>query len=52
MYFTQLRHIVTKILTKGYNFSITSKTLPNKDVIATIEGAVKDLKEDTEFVSK
>ena len=26
------------------NFSITSKTLPNKDIIATIEDGVKDLK--------
>ena len=25
---------------KGLNFSITSKTLPNKDIMATIEDAV------------
>ena len=30
----------------GLNFSITSKTLPNKDIIATIEGAVKDLEKE------
>ena len=31
---------------KGLNFSITSKTLPNKDIIATIEDAVKDLEKE------
>ena len=30
------------LLAKGLNFSITSKTLPNKDTIATTENAVKD----------
>ena len=30
----------------GLNFSITSKTLPNKDIIATIEDAVKDLEKE------
>ena len=30
----------------GFNFSITSKTLPNKDIIATIEDAVKDLEKE------
>ena len=29
---------------KGFNFSITSKTVLNKDTIATIEDAVKDKK--------
>ena len=28
------------------NFSITSKTLPNKDIIATIANAVKDLEKE------
>ena len=39
----QLTHIETNLLAKGLEFSITSKTLPNKDIIATIEDAVKDL---------
>ena len=39
----QLTHIKTDLLAKGLNFSVTSKTLPNKDIIATIEDAVKDL---------
>ena len=38
----QLTHIETDLLAKGLNFSITSETLPNKD-IANIEDAVKDL---------
>ena len=38
----QLTLIETSLLAKGLNFSITSKTLPNKDIIATIEDAVKD----------
>ena len=37
----QLTHIETDLLTKSLNLSITSKTLPNKDIIATIENAVK-----------
>ena len=40
----QSTHIETNVLTKGVKFSITSKTLPNKDIIATIEDGVKDLK--------
>ena len=39
----QLTHIETDLLAKGLNFSITSKALTNKDIIATIEDAVKDL---------
>ena len=39
----QLTHIETDLLAKGLNFSITSKTLPNKDIIAAVEDAVKDL---------
>ena len=39
----QLTHIETNLLAKGLEFSITSKTLPNKDIITTIEDAVKDL---------
>ena len=42
----QLTHIETDLLSKGLNFSITSKTLPNKDIIATVEDAVKDLEEE------
>ena len=38
----QLTHIETNFLAKGLNFSITSKTLPNKNIIATIDDAVKD----------
>ena len=35
------------------NFSITSKTLSNKDIITTIEDAVKDLEKMlTQFVAK
>ena len=30
------------LLAKGLNFSITSKTLPNKDTIGITENAVKD----------
>ena len=40
----QLTHIEND-LAKGLNFSITSKTLPNKD-IATVEDAVKDLEKE------
>ena len=39
----QLTHIETNLLAKGLEFSITSKTLPNKDIITNIEDAVKDL---------
>ena len=42
----QLTHIETDLLAKGLNFSITSKTLPNKDIIATVEDAVKDLEKE------
>ena len=38
----QSTNIETHLLVKGLNFSITSKTLPNKDMIATIKDAVKD----------
>ena len=31
---------------KGLNFSITSKTLPNKDILATKEDAVQDLEKE------
>ena len=36
----------TELLAKGLNFSITSKTLSNKDIIATVEDAVKDLEKE------
>ena len=31
---------------KDLNFSITCKTLPNKDIIAAVEDAVKDLEKE------
>ena len=46
MSFGQLTNIKTDLLPKGLNFSITSETLPNKDIIATIEDAVKDLEKE------
>ena len=42
----QLTHIETDLLWKGLNFSITFKTLPNKDIIAVIEDVVKDLEKE------
>ena len=42
----QLTHTETDLLAKGLNFSITSKALPSKDIIATIEDAVKDLEKE------
>ena len=42
----QLTHIETDLLAKSLNFSITSKTLANKDIIATVEDAVKDLEKE------
>ena len=50
----QLTHIKSNLLAKDLNFSITSKTLPNKDIIATIEDAVKDLEKEemTQFMPK
>ena len=42
----QLTHIETDLLAKGLNFSITSKTLPYEDIIATVENAVKDLEKE------
>ena len=42
----QLTHIETNLLAKGLNFSITSTALPNKDIIAAIEDAVKDLEKE------
>ena len=47
----QLTHIETNLLAKDLNFSITSKTLPNKDIKATIEDAVNDLEnEETDMI--
>ena len=45
----QLTHIETDLLAKGLNFSITSKTLPNKDIIATVEDAVRDLEKEEAY---
>ena len=42
----QLTHIETDLLAKGLNFSITSKTLPYKDIIATVEDAVNGLQKE------
>ena len=42
----QLTNIETDLLVKGLNFSITSKTLPNKDIIATIKDAVNNLEKE------
>ena len=36
----------TDLLAKGLNFSITSKILSNKDIIATTEEAVKDIEKE------
>ena len=38
--------IATDLLVKGLNFSITSKTLSNKDILATNEDAVNDLEKE------
>ena len=46
MSFRQLTRIGNDILARGLNISITSKTLSNKDIIATIEDAVKDLEKE------
>ena len=47
----QLSQFEIDLLANDLNFSITSKTLPNKDVIATIEDAVKDLeKQETDKI--
>ena len=46
MCFRQLTHIETNLLAKGLNFSITSKALPNKDILATVEDAVKNLEKE------
>ena len=47
----QLTHIKTDLLWNGLNFSISSKTLPNKDIIPNMEDAVKDFeKEETDTI--
>ena len=50
----QLIHNETDLLAKSRNFSITSKTLSNIDIIAPIEDAVKNLEKKrlTRFVPK
>ena len=46
-----LSQLKTDLLVKGLNVSITSKTLPNKGIITTIEDAVKDLeKQQTDII--
>ena len=42
----RLATIATDLLVKGLNFSITSKTLSNKDILATNEDAVNDLEKE------
>ena len=42
----KLTHIETDLLAKSLNLSVTSKTLPNKDIISTIEDAVKDVEKE------
>ena len=42
----QLIHIETDILMQCLNFSITSKTPPNKDIIATVKDEVKDFEKE------
>ena len=42
----RLAIIATDLLVKGLNFSITSKTLSNKDILATNEDAVNDLEKE------
>ena len=46
MSFRQSTHIETDLFAKGLKFSVTSKTLPNKDIIVTTENAVKNLKKE------
>ena len=48
-YSRQLTHIKTDLLAKGLHFSVTSKTLLNKDIIATIEDAVKDIENEETY---
>ena len=40
--YRQLTHIETDLLGRGLNFSITFKTLMNKDIVATVKDPVKD----------
>ena len=42
----QLTQIKTDLLAKGLNFSITSKILPNTDIIATEKDVVKDFEKE------
>ena len=42
----QLTHTETDLFARGLNFSITSKTLPNKDIIAITEYAVQNLEKE------
>ena len=42
----QLTNIETDLFANGLNFSITSKSLPNRDIIATVEDTVKDLEKE------
>ena len=42
----QLTHIENNLFAKNLNFSITSKTLPHKNIIATTEDAIKDVEKE------
>ena len=44
--FRKLTRIETDLLAKCLNFSLSSKTMPNKDIIATIEDVVKSLEKE------
>ena len=46
MSFRKLTGIETDLLAKCLNFSLSSKTMPNKDIIATIEDVVKSLEKE------
>ena len=41
-----LTQIKTDLLAKGLDFSITSKALSNKDIVATVKDAVNDLEKE------
>ena len=42
----KLTHIETNLLAKDLNFLITYKTLPNKNITATVEDALKELEKE------
>ena len=42
----KLTHIETNLLAKDLNFLITYKTLPNKNITATVEDTLKELEKE------